>query len=73
MMEEKNLYERDSFEQKNSKYLQKNVFVIYSPRVIKIEPATSIKTDTEIVVFLPQKSKGFITSALIGNKINELF
>ena len=73
MMEEKILYERDSFEQKNPKYLQKNVFVTYSPRVVKIKPATSIKTDTEIVVFLPQKSKGFITSALIGNEINELF
>ena len=72
-MEEKILFERDSFNQKNPKHLQKNVFIIYSTRAVKIEPATGIKIDTEITVFLPQKSRGFITSTLIGNEINKLF
>ena len=72
-MEEEILFERGSFDQKNPKHLQKNVFIIYSPRAVKIEPATAIKIDTEITVFLPQKSKGFITSTLIGNEINKLF
>ena len=72
-MGEKHLFERDSFNQKNPKHLQKNVSIIYSPRAVKIEPATSIRIDTEITGFLPQISKGFITSTVIGNEVNELF
>ena len=72
-MEEKILFERDSFNQNNPKHLQKNVFIIYLPRAVKIEPVTSIRIDTNIDGFLRQKSKGFISSTLTGNKINKLF
>ena len=72
-MGEKHLFERDSFNQKNPKHPQKNVSIIYSPRAVKIEPATSIRIDTEMTGFLPQISKGFITSTVIGNEVNELF
>ena len=37
-----------------------------------IEPAASMKKDTEMVVFLPQNSKGFVTSIFRGDKINEI-
>ena len=72
-MEEKILFESDSFNQNNPKHLQKNVFIIYLPRALKIEPVTSIRIDTDMDGFLRQKSKGFISSALIGNEINKLF
>ena len=51
--------------------MKNNVFVIYSPRAVKIEPATSTKIDTEIIVSLPKKSKGFITSIFREEEINE--
>ena len=56
---------------KKLKHLTKNAFIIYSPRAVKIEPATSTKIDTEIVVLLPKNSKGFITSIFREDKINE--
>ena len=52
-MENKIIFARENFGQKNPKHLQKNVFIIYSPRALKIEPATSMKIDTELAVFLP--------------------
>ena len=67
-MVEKHLFERDSFNQKNPKHLQKNVFIIYSTRAVKIEPATSIRIDTEMTGFLPQISKGFITSTVVNER-----
>ena len=45
---------------KKSTHLKKNIFIIYTPR--EIEPATSTKIDTEIVVFLPQNAKGYVAS-----------
>ena len=47
---------------KKSTHLKKNIFIIYTPRAVKIEPATSTKIDTEIVVSLPQNAKGYIAS-----------
>ena len=58
-MEEKISFEKDNFCQKNPKHLQKNVFIIYSPRAVKVEPATNIKIDTKMTVFFPQNLKGF--------------
>ena len=72
-MESKIIFEKDNFSLKNTKHLQKNVFIIYSPQAIKIEPATHMKTDTEVTVFLPQNSKEFLTSIFKGNEINKLF
>ena len=60
-MERKIIFEKDNFSVKNPKHLQKNVFITYSPWAIKIEPATHMKIDMEVTVFLPQNSKGFLT------------
>ena len=38
---------------------------------LKIEPATWKRIDTEIIVFLPKNSIGFITSAFKGDEISE--
>ena len=72
-MEKKIIFEKDNFSLKNPKHLQKNVFIIYSSKAINIEPATHMKIDTEVTVFLPQNSKGFLTSIFRMDKINELF
>lgn len=66
-MDEKIIFEKDNSSVKNPGHLQKNVFILYSPRAVKIEPATYRKIDTEVTVFLPQKSKGFFTSKLRSN------
>lgn len=53
--------------------MKRKVFVIYSPRHFKIEPENFRRTDTEIIVFLSQKSNGFIRSRLNGDELKELF
>ena len=60
---------------KNSKHLQNNVFVLYSPRVLNqhFEPVTYRKINTEVTARLPENSKGFLTSIFRENKIDELF
>ena len=40
--------------------MKNNIFIIYSLRAVKIEPGTSMKIDTTIVVFLQ------------GGKLNEI-
>ena len=50
---------------------EKKSFIIYSSRTVKIETAASIKIDTELILLLPQNSKGFITSIFGGDEINE--
>ena len=52
--------------------MKKYIFIIYSPRTVKTDLATNIQIDTELVLFLPQKSKEFITSISRGDEINEL-
>ena len=37
---------------------KKNIFIVYCPRSVRIEPVTSMKIETEIVVFFT--SKGFV-------------
>ena len=56
---------------KKPKHLQKNVFILYSPRSIKIEPSSFQKTDSEIIFLLPQNSRGFVTSIFRGDEIIE--
>lgn len=66
-------FKKDTSAIKNSKHMKRNVFAIYSPRHIKIEPENFRRTGTEISVFLPQKSNGFIRSRLNGDELKELF
>ena len=56
---------------KKPRHLQKNVFILYSPRTVKIEPGTWKRIDTEIIVFLPKNSKGFVISVFRGDEIIE--
>ena len=67
------MFEKDSKGMKNPTYLQRNVFLLYSLRKIKIEPASCIKIDTEVTAFLPAKSKGFVKLKFRSDETNDLF
>ena len=54
---------------KKPKHLKKNIFILYTPRTVKIELATCNSIDTEIIVSLPKDSKGFVTSIFRGDEI----
>ena len=47
------MFEKDNTTVKHRRHLQKNVFLHYSPRKLKIEQASCKKIDTEITAFLP--------------------
>ena len=56
------IFEKSSSSFKKLKHLKKNIFIVYCPRSVRIEPATSMKIYTDMVLFLPKNSKGFVTS-----------
>ena len=72
-MDENITFEKDNKKVKNPRHLQRNVFILFSPRQFRIEPGTCGKIDTEVTAFLPTNSKGLLTSRFRGDKINELF
>ena len=61
-MGDKIMFEKINRTIKNPKHLQKNIFLLYSPRKFTIEPASNKKVDTEMTAFLLRNSKGYITS-----------
>ena len=63
------LFKKDMHTLKNPEHMKRNVFIIYSPRHIKIEPASFRRIDAEIVVFLPANSTGSITSRFNGDEL----
>ena len=65
-------FELDGLGIKKLSHLINNVFIVYSPRTVTIEPASSIKTDTSIILHLPKKAKAFIVSKFRGKKIYEI-
>ena len=67
------IFEKSNSSFKKPKHLKKNIFIIYCLRVAKIEPATSIKIDTEIVAFLSQNSQEYVTPIFRGDEINEIY
>ena len=44
---------------------------LYAPTGVNIEPATSYKIDTEIIVLLPNNSSGLVTSKFRGDEIHK--
>ena len=66
------IFEKSRSSFKKPKHLKNNVSIVYCPRAVKIEPATSMKIDTEMAVFLPKNSKRFVISIFRRDKINEI-
>ena len=56
---------------RNQNIRKKSVFILCSPKTVEIEPATSKRIDTEIILTLPKNSKGFVTSIFRGDEISE--
>ena len=50
------IFKRTQLRIKKPKRLGRNVFLLYSPRTVNIEPAVASKIDTEIIIFLPNNS-----------------
>ena len=66
------ILERDNSRVKNPLHLQKNIFVIYSPRTVTVETASGTKIDTNIISSLLKKAKAFLTSKFRGHEIFEI-
>ena len=70
-MDEKIIFKRDSSNIKKPYHLKNNVFLLYAPRNVKIEPAEFRRIDSGILTFIPNNSRDFITSKVRENEINE--
>ena len=57
---------------KKTHHLKNNVFVIYSPKAVILEPADSKKIDTNIVLYLPKESRAFIASKFRSQEIQKV-
>ena len=67
------LFTKDTPSTKNPNYIKRNVFIMYSSGQVKIEPASFRRIDAEILVFLPENSRNFITSRYNGDGLKEVF
>ena len=65
------IFKRTHNKVKKPQHINRNVFALYAPRTINIEPATSYKIDTEIIVLLSDNSKGYVTSKFRGGEIRK--
>ena len=65
------IFQRDSKSVKGPKHVQRNVFMLQSPRKIEIELATNKKIDKGIFTFLSNNSNGYVTSRFRSGAINE--
>ena len=66
------IIERDNPRVKKPLHLQKNIFIIYSPRAVTVETASCTKIDTNILLNLPKKAKAFLASKFRGHEIYEV-
>ena len=55
------IIEKDNPRVKQPLHLQKNIFIIYSPRAVTAETASCTKIDTNILLNLTKKSKGLFS------------
>ena len=66
------IFKRTYSRVKKPQHINKNIFVIFTPKLINIQPATSYELDTEIILILPQGSHGFVTSKFRGDEIHQI-
>ena len=67
------LFKNDTTAIKNPRHMKKNVFIIYSPKDVKVELGSYRRMDIEVAVFLSPNSNGFITSRFNGDELKEVF
>ena len=71
-MDDKVIPKKDSKNLKKPFPLKRNVFMLYAPRNIAIEPTEFKRIDSEIVTFTPKNGRGFVTSKFREEKIIEI-
>lgn len=71
-MDAKIILKRDNADVKKHLHLKSNVFLLYAPRKIKIEPMDFQRINSGILVFIPKNANGFVTSKFREDKINEI-
>lgn len=57
---------------KKTRTFKKKVFAIFSPVNVKIEVASTLNIDTELVINLPTDSKVFVVSKFKGQKVEQI-
>ena len=72
-MDEKIILKRDSTNLKKPYHLKNNVFLLYAPRNIKVKPTEFQRIDSGILGFIPENTRGFVTSKFRVDKINEIW
>ena len=55
------ILKRDNPRAKKTYHLKINLFIIYLPRTITVEPATCSSVNTDIVLILQKNEKGFVS------------
>ena len=65
-------FKRDNTKVKKPGHLTKNIFIIYAPRTVTVEPVSCSKTDRGIVLILQKNAKAFVTSRFRGGEIFEV-
>ena len=63
------IFKRTHNRVKKPSHIDRNVIELYPLRGVNIEPATSYKIDTELIVLLPDNSNRFVTSKFRGDEI----
>ena len=66
------ILKRSQANAKKPKHLKKNVIILHSPRTVKIEPATSKRIGTEIIVSLQKIQKDLSHPYSEGTKLANL-
>lgn len=66
------IFTKDNQTAKKPQHLNKNIFIIFSPKTVTVEAASCTKIDTKIVLNLPKKAKAFLASKFRGHGIYEI-
>ena len=67
-MDDKVILKKDSKSLKKPFHLKRNVFILYAPRNITIEPTEFKRIDLGILAFIPKNGRGFVTSKFRGDE-----
>ena len=72
-MDEKIILKRNSANLKKPFPLKDNIFLLYAPRNIKIEPMECTKIDSRILSFILKNVQSFLTLKFREDRINEIW
>ena len=72
-MKNRAIFKRNNKNFKKPRHLKNLVFLLHTPRNIKICPMKYEREDTEVIVSLLKNSQGYVTSKFRTDKIEEIF